>query len=263
MPGAWPPRRSETLENPGYEIFILALSVLSLVNLFLLLPSRRCRRAAPNVFDHRRDPHARLPVDFTYRLLSADTKRGYFIRDRGWLDLVGSLPLLRVFRSSACCASVVSCGRTASDARALAAPRAGAERALRRHVPRHPRARGVVDPDAAARGAVARREHHDRRRRALVGHRHRDDRRLRRPVPGHDRRTVHRRARADPRRRAVRHLHGLPRELVPRRSRSRRTPSVEPGSPRAIVEDVRRELEEQEEPKRGPARALEELEAAL
>ena len=39
--------------------------------------------------------------DFTYRLLSADTSAVTSSGERGWLDLVGSLPLLRVFRSSA------------------------------------------------------------------------------------------------------------------------------------------------------------------
>src|SRR5262249_39273064 len=36
--------------------------------------------------------------DFAYRLLTADGKRRYFVHDGGWLDLIGSLPLLRIFR---------------------------------------------------------------------------------------------------------------------------------------------------------------------
>jgi voltage-gated potassium channel len=91
--------RSEQLRNPGYELFILALSVLSIVNLVLLLPFTR-------LDDQQRDAilivDAVLTLvfvsDFTYRLLTAPSKRGYFFQDRGWLDLIGSLPLLRVFR---------------------------------------------------------------------------------------------------------------------------------------------------------------------
>jgi voltage-gated potassium channel len=91
--------RSGRLQNPGYEIFILALSVLSIVNLVLLF-----------VFTQR-DSQQRDVIlivdsiltivflsDFAYRLFTADSKRGYFFRDRGWLDLIGSLPLLRIFR---------------------------------------------------------------------------------------------------------------------------------------------------------------------
>jgi voltage-gated potassium channel len=97
MPEA--PDRSERLRNPGYEIFILALSVLSIVNLVLLLPFTWLdsqQRDAILIVD------AVLTIvfvsDFSYRLLTAPSKRGYFLRDRGWLDLIGSLPLLRVFR---------------------------------------------------------------------------------------------------------------------------------------------------------------------
>jgi voltage-gated potassium channel len=93
------PDRSERLRNPGYEIFILALSVLSIVNLVLLLPFTR-------LDDQQRDVilfvDAVLTIvflsDFAYRLLTATSKRRYFFEERGWLDLIGSLPLLRVFR---------------------------------------------------------------------------------------------------------------------------------------------------------------------
>ncbi len=42
-------------------------------------------------------------ADFTYRLFTADSKSGYFIRQFGWADLLASLPfpqvkILRVFR---------------------------------------------------------------------------------------------------------------------------------------------------------------------
>ena len=89
----------ERLRNPGYEIFILALSVLSLVNLILLLPFfplASDQQDAIFIID------AILTIvflsDFTYRLVTADGKRHYFLHDGGWLDLIGSLPLLRVFR---------------------------------------------------------------------------------------------------------------------------------------------------------------------
>jgi voltage-gated potassium channel len=91
--------RSRRVQNPGYEIFILALSVLSIVNLVLVLPFTPLDDQQRNVvliID------AILTIvflgDFAYRLLTAGSKRGYFFGDKGWLDLIGSLPLLRVFR---------------------------------------------------------------------------------------------------------------------------------------------------------------------
>ncbi len=93
------PARSAELSNPGYELFVLALSVLSIVNLLLLLPFSPLEQQQQDVvfiID------AVLTIvflgDFTYRLLKAESKRGYFLREGGWLDLIGSLPLLRVFR---------------------------------------------------------------------------------------------------------------------------------------------------------------------
>ncbi len=91
--------RKEELGNPGYELFVLALSVLSLVNLVLVVPFSPLddqQRQVVLIID------GCLTIvflsDFTYRLLRADSRRGYFLHDGGWLDLIGSLPLLRVFR---------------------------------------------------------------------------------------------------------------------------------------------------------------------
>jgi len=93
------PGAPEQLRNPGYEVFVLALSVLSLVNLLLVLPFSPIgdnQREAIFVID------GVLSVifisDFAYRLLTAESKRGYFVRGGGWLDLIGSLPALRIAR---------------------------------------------------------------------------------------------------------------------------------------------------------------------
>lgn len=90
----------EQLQNPGYEIFILALSVLSLVNLVLLvLPFWPLDDQQLDVIWLVDGILSIVFIsDFTYRILSAESKRTYFFHDRGWLDLIGSLPLLRIFR---------------------------------------------------------------------------------------------------------------------------------------------------------------------
>lgn len=95
------PARTE-LKDPGYELFIGALSVLSIVNLGLMYIVR--------------DPDldtvllvmngllsAILLLDFGYRLWTAPSRSAYVFRQFGWADLLASLPVqqlkvLRLFR---------------------------------------------------------------------------------------------------------------------------------------------------------------------
>jgi voltage-gated potassium channel len=91
------------LKRENYECFILALLLLSLINLVLMfalpLPESReiiyiCDIVLSGIF----------LLDFGVRLISAPSRRGYLIRQHGWLDLLGSLPfpgsrLFRVFHA--------------------------------------------------------------------------------------------------------------------------------------------------------------------
>jgi voltage-gated potassium channel Kch len=93
--------RSE-LKNPGYELFIGALSVLSIVNLVLLYAINDddldrvllvINLVLSTVF----------VLDFIFRLATAESKSNYFWRQYGWADLLASLPVqqlkvLRLFR---------------------------------------------------------------------------------------------------------------------------------------------------------------------
>jgi voltage-gated potassium channel Kch len=88
--------------NTNYEIFILALSILSIFNLILeILPIEQDVKTLVEIFDV-----ALTPIflgDFCYRLFSAPSKVGYLIKGGGWLDFIGSLPfpalrLARLFR---------------------------------------------------------------------------------------------------------------------------------------------------------------------
>ena len=90
------------VSNRVCESFIAALSVLSIVNIVLVLVIS--------------DPDVKNVVtivdtglcfvffaDFLGRLQRAESKRGYFFRGLGWLDLLGSLPfpgvrIARIFR---------------------------------------------------------------------------------------------------------------------------------------------------------------------
>src|SRR6476660_4758185 len=93
--------RPAELQAPAYEIFIGLLAVISLFNLAIsVLPVQETMKGIAKIVD--------VPLtfiflaDFTSRLLKSHPRRVYFIEQRGWLDLLGSLPagfrLFRIFR---------------------------------------------------------------------------------------------------------------------------------------------------------------------
>ncbi len=90
------------LKNPGYEIFIAALSVLSIVNLVLVFVIQD--QDLDYVLAIMNVPITIIfLIDFLYRLKSAPSKSNYFWRNWGWADLLASLPfqqtkILRLFR---------------------------------------------------------------------------------------------------------------------------------------------------------------------
>ncbi|MFN2200211.1 MAG: potassium channel family protein [Caldilineaceae bacterium] len=96
------PGKPNELKNTGYELFIGALSLLSIINLVIMLFS-----SDPNLYTVLVVINAIMfPIflgDFLYRFFTAENRREYFFRRFGWADLLSSLPLqqlkiLRVFR---------------------------------------------------------------------------------------------------------------------------------------------------------------------
>jgi voltage-gated potassium channel len=90
------PRKFST----AYEMFILVLTLLSFaIMVMLLLPLSEATHQLLLVYDNV------ICVvflgDFLVRLTRATTATQYFIRERGWLDLVGSIPAFGVFKYSA------------------------------------------------------------------------------------------------------------------------------------------------------------------
>jgi voltage-gated potassium channel len=94
--------QSKELKNTTYEIFIGALSILSILNLvfMVVLPGTPVGQVAltMDVF-----MTFIFLADFFFRLFTAESKSGYFFRQYGWADLLSSLPLpqfklLRFFR---------------------------------------------------------------------------------------------------------------------------------------------------------------------
>jgi voltage-gated potassium channel Kch len=93
---------SEELKNSTYEIFIAALSVLSIVNIALVTLAQDDAVDGVIIII---DIFLSLVFlcDFLFRFLTAESRREYFFRQFGWADLAASLPLpqakiLRLFR---------------------------------------------------------------------------------------------------------------------------------------------------------------------
>jgi hypothetical protein len=93
--------RSE-LKSTGYEIFIGILSVLSIVNLALMLLFQE--ESLQTVIWVMNTLFSLIfLIDFTYRILTAPSAGAYFFKHFGWADLLASLPfaqlkILRIFR---------------------------------------------------------------------------------------------------------------------------------------------------------------------
>ena len=96
------PAKNRELKGIGYEIFIGMLSILSIVNLLLLIFVND-----PNVATVLQLMNAVMfPIflgDFFYRFFTAESRSRYFWRSFGWADLLSSLPvaqlkILRLFR---------------------------------------------------------------------------------------------------------------------------------------------------------------------
>ncbi len=91
-----------TLRQHGnaYNIFILVLTVFSLaLMVLLLLPVDEGTRQLLNVYDNV--ICVIFLVDFTYNISGSRPRSGYFIHQRGWLDLMGSIPSFGFFQLTA------------------------------------------------------------------------------------------------------------------------------------------------------------------
>jgi voltage-gated potassium channel len=76
----------------AYELFILVLTVLSLIVMVGLF-ARRADAATTHLLNLYDNLICLVFIgDFVARLRRAPTKRAYFIGERGWLDLLGSIP---------------------------------------------------------------------------------------------------------------------------------------------------------------------------
>jgi voltage-gated potassium channel len=84
----------------AYNIFILVLTVFSLaIMVLLLLPVSDAERELLLVYDNA--ACVIFLIDFALNITAAKPKGAYFFERRGWLDLLGSIPTLGIFRFTA------------------------------------------------------------------------------------------------------------------------------------------------------------------
>lgn len=92
------PVQREDLKSTTYELFILAISILSIVNIVLELVIPFKSQSWWLVLYIDTALTIIFVSDFVYRLTTAASKRGYMGRGGGVLDLLGCVPQLRIFR---------------------------------------------------------------------------------------------------------------------------------------------------------------------
>lgn len=89
---------AQDLKDPGYEIFILLVSLLSVFNVvFTWLPV-----IDPDAVNVIVVINFFLTIifiaDFLYRMSTTDSKKHYFFHNWGWADLLACIPALRILR---------------------------------------------------------------------------------------------------------------------------------------------------------------------
>ena len=146
-----PPKERHELKDVGYEIFVAAISVLSILNL-LLMYVVRTDSLDTVLFVMNVLLTIILFADFVYRLVTAPSRSGYFFRQFGWADLLSSLPfpqvkILRVFRLVRVARLLRARRRPAHRPRPAAQP--GRQRPAQPAAHGHPRARVRQPVDAA------------------------------------------------------------------------------------------------------------------
>jgi voltage-gated potassium channel len=90
-------KRREELDF-GYEIFIAAVSILSVFNMVLIYIPGVDPDAINVVYLINVVLTLLFVFDFVLRLATAPSRSKYFVRDYGWADLLACIPQFRIFR---------------------------------------------------------------------------------------------------------------------------------------------------------------------
>ena len=94
-------KKNPDLKDTGYELFILLLSVVSIVNLALVVFGPRLG-VPESMLEVIYIINAILTIffiiDFSYRFFTTASKKNYFFKNWGWTDLLACIPTFRIFR---------------------------------------------------------------------------------------------------------------------------------------------------------------------
>jgi voltage-gated potassium channel len=90
-------RRREELDF-GYELFVAAISILSVVNIVISYIPKMDLDAINVIYIINAVLTLLFIYDFSLRLATAPSRSGYFFRNYGWADLLAIIPALRIFR---------------------------------------------------------------------------------------------------------------------------------------------------------------------
>jgi voltage-gated potassium channel len=90
--------KKRELKNLGYEVFIGLLSILSIVDMFLVWLPGLSDESKQVIVIFQTAVTLIFVADFCYRLFTAGSKSQYFLRDWGWADLLACIPSLRILR---------------------------------------------------------------------------------------------------------------------------------------------------------------------
>lgn len=93
--------KNPDLKGTGYELFILLLSIVSIINLGLVIfgPMLDMNEEMLQVVDIINGVLTIFfIIDFCYRFFTTPSKKNYFFRNWGWTDLLACIPTFRIFR---------------------------------------------------------------------------------------------------------------------------------------------------------------------
>ncbi len=94
-------KKNPDLKGTGYELFILLLSVVSIINLALVVLGPWLgmnQKLLEVIYIINGILTLFFIIDFSYRFFTTDSKKNYFFKNWGWTDLLACVPTFRIFR---------------------------------------------------------------------------------------------------------------------------------------------------------------------
>jgi voltage-gated potassium channel len=117
-------------KSNSYTIFIFVLTIISLVVMVVMLLPNLSDETVKVLSFYDNLICAIFLIDFFYNLMNSPKKSDYFIKDRGWLDLLGSMPSLGLLTNAGKYAGLFRLARLSRLARIARLMKGGGKEAL-------------------------------------------------------------------------------------------------------------------------------------